>query len=37
LKKNIKNNKIIIKEKSIIKGAKKKGKTLKKINILDNT
>jgi hypothetical protein len=34
--KNIKDNKIVIKEKLIIKGIKKKGKALKKVNILDN-
>jgi hypothetical protein len=35
--KNIKDNKIIIKEKSIIKGAKKRRKALKGVNILNNT
>jgi hypothetical protein len=37
LEKNIKNNRITIKEKLIIKGIKKKGKVLKEISILDNT
>jgi hypothetical protein len=36
LEKNIKSNKIVIKEKLIIKGVKKKRKGLKKVNILDN-
>jgi hypothetical protein len=35
--KNTKDNRIIIKEKLIIKGAKKRGKALKGVNILDNT
>jgi hypothetical protein len=37
LEKNIKDNKIIIKEKLIVKRVKKKGKALKEINILNNT
>jgi hypothetical protein len=35
--KNIKGDRIAIKEKLMIKGIKKRGKTLKRINILDNT
>jgi hypothetical protein len=34
--KNIKDNRIIIEKKLIVKGAKKRGKALKEISILDN-
>jgi hypothetical protein len=36
LEKNIKDNKIVIEKKLIIKGAKKRGKVLKEVNILNN-
>jgi hypothetical protein len=34
--KNIKGDRTVIKEKSIVEGAKKRGKALKRVNILDN-
>jgi hypothetical protein len=36
LEKNIKGNRITIKEKLIVKGTKKRRKALKRVNILDN-